>query len=276
MSQVIFDVDEADFAERVLARSAEVPVVVDFWAAWCGPCRTLGPILEAAVTDRGGEVELAKVDVDANQGLAMQYRVQGIPAVKVFRNGQVVQAFEGAVPRATVDQVLDAVVPTAGEKLVAAAEAAVADGREDEARTAYREALTLDPVDTDASVGLAELLRHDDPEEARRLATQALPDPRAEALLTSLELDAVDGDPDELRHRLDRDPHAVEARLDLARVLVATGDARDGVDLLLDGVALGEPSREACRNQLVQVFNLLGDDDPVVTDGRRRLANVLF
>jgi len=119
---MIADVSEVDFEARVIARSRELPVVVDFWAEWCGPCRTLGPALESAVSDRGGAVELAKVDVDSNQQLAARYGIRGIPAVKAFRDGEVVEEFVGARPRAGVEQFLDLLVPSEAEQLVAASE----------------------------------------------------------------------------------------------------------------------------------------------------------
>lgn len=148
---LIRDVDGAGFEREVIERSAEVPVVVDFWAEWCGPCRALGPALEQAVTERAGQVELAKVDVDANPQLQARFQVQGIPAVKAFRGGQVVSEFTGAIPPAQIARFLDDLVPSESE--LAAAEA-IAAGDE----SGLRHALELDPHNRKAAAALARLL----------------------------------------------------------------------------------------------------------------------
>ena len=148
---MVFDVDERDFDQRVVERSREVPVVVDFWAAWCAPCRALGPALERAASAREGRVELAKVDVDRNQRLAQSFRVQGIPAVKAFRDGSVADEFTGALPPAEVERFFDSIVPSEADRL---AEGAVASGDE----AALRRALELDPSHAEAARALGRLL----------------------------------------------------------------------------------------------------------------------
>ena len=169
---MIFDVGESEFASRVVERSREVPVVVDFWAEWCGPCRQLGPALEAAVAKRGGKVELAKVDVDANQSLAASFGVQGIPAVKAFRDGQVVAEFTGAIPPAQIEAFLDGLVPSPADELVAAGDEA-----------SLREALALDPRHPEAAAKLGRmLLRRGDGEEALELLEPLSGDFLAEGL----------------------------------------------------------------------------------------------
>src|SRR3954451_10086984 len=145
-AKAVFDVGEADFEERVVQRSRELPVVVDFWAEWCGPCKALSPALEQAASARAGRVELAKVDVDANQRLAPSFRVQGIPSVKAFRDGSVSAEFTGAIPPAEVERFFDKLLPSEADELAAGDEQSL------------RRALELEPNHAGAAVALARLL----------------------------------------------------------------------------------------------------------------------
>jgi putative thioredoxin len=275
MPTSVFDVDQDRFQQEVIDASHEVPVVVDFWAAWCGPCKVLGPALEAAVDARGGTVRLAKVDVDANPQLASTYRIQGIPAVKAFRDGAVVAEFTGAVGPPQIEAFLDQVVPSEADR-AAATGAALADRDPDAARDAYRRALDLDPGHRQAAIGLAGLVVDDDPETALTLVKPHRPDPDAEAVVTRAELAASGGDLDTLQAAVEADPDDADARVALGRALAADGRHAEAFDHLLAAVAAGGDARETAREQLVALFGLLGDDDPLVRETRPKLARALF
>jgi putative thioredoxin len=267
------DVDEADFQTAVLDRSHEVPVVVDFWAAWCGPCRTLGPMLEEAVSARGGEVLLAKVDVDRNQALAQAFRVQGIPQVLGFRDGKVVAQFTGVIPPPQLAAFLDELAPSEADRAVVRARALDGEARE----TELRRALELDPNHREAAVGLADLLVDRDPDAALGLVAPHRPDPAAEAIVTRAELARNGGgDVDDLRARVDGGGADGETLLTLGRALAARGEYDEAIDRLLAAVELGGDSREPAREQLVALFGVLGDTDERVRAARPRLARALF
>lgn len=272
---VINDVSLDAFETDVLARSHDVPVVVDFWASWCGPCRTLGPILEDAVTARDGDVVLAKVDVDANPTLAQRYGVQGIPAVKAFRDGEVVAEFTGAQPSSAVEAFLDRVVPSELDRLVSEARASLP---QDPARALglAEKALAEDPDHRDAALLVAELVAGDAPERASELVRPYRPDPRAEAVMAKVDVIAGSGDIDALRARVAADPGDADARLALGRALAAAGDHAGAADELLEAIRLGGEAREPAREQLLNLFTVLGDAHEVVRSRRPRLAAALF
>lgn len=232
------DVTDATFSTDVIERSTSVPVVVDLWAAWCGPCRTLGPILEKVVAETAGAVELAKVDVDANPMVAQALQVQSIPAVFALRDGRVVDSFVGALPEAAVREFVAALAPgaSATERLVE---------RGDEA--SLREALALDPANQAAGVALGDLLCRSDRLE------------EAEAVLAAF-------------------AHTLEARTVLARLrLQRQGVSLEGdLDLLLEHLLDQAGASEEARAQLLEVLDALGPDDPRYVVFRRRLASRLY
>lgn len=274
-SSSVFEIDAAGFQAAVIDRSHDVPVVVDFWAEWCGPCRTLGPMLEAAVDARGGSVLLAKVDVDANQSLAQTFRVQGIPQVIALRDGKVIDQFTGAQPPAKIEQFLDGIAPTPAERAYAHARLLEGDAR----LTALRHALELDPQHRDAAVALAELLVEDDPDEAMSLVNPHLPDPAAAAVATRVELARNGhGDVDSMRAQVESGgtPSDPELLFDLGRALAAQGEYDEALERLLAAVEAGGEVREPAREQLVALFTVLGGDDSRVSGARRRLARALF
>jgi putative thioredoxin len=248
----VFDVDEAAFEQRVLERSRALPVVVDFWAAWCGPCRTLTPLLERAAAAREGDVELAKVDVDRNQTLALRFGVQGIPAVKAFREGKVAREFTGAVPGPEVERFFDELVPSEADRL--AAEGA---GTEDEA--ALRRALELDPRHAEAATALGRiLLRRGDAAEALAILEVVPGDFLAAGLAARARL-TLEGD-----------------ELDGAFSAWDAGDHARALDDLHQAFASAEADRrDLIRQAMVGIFTELGQSDPLAREHRRRLAAAL-
>jgi putative thioredoxin len=251
---VVSDVSEQDFQQKVVERSKQVPVVVDFWAEWCGPCRTLGPALEDAVGRRGGEVELVKVDTDANQRIAQEFEIRSIPAVKVFRDGKVVAEFIGAQPPAAIESFLNQITPSKADRLVEAGD-----------EGSLREALELDPRHAQAAVGLGRLLLgRGDVEEARELLRAFPHDFIADGLAARAELSlSPDGSSaDELQ--------AAFASWDQGD----PGEALEKLQELLS--AEQDPERrDLFRRVMVAIFTELGADHPLAREHRRRLAAAL-
>jgi putative thioredoxin len=242
------DVNESTFEAAVIQRSHQLPVVVDFWASWCGPCLRLGPVIERAVEARKGKLELAKVDVDANPRLASVYRIQGIPAVKAFKDGSVVAEFTGAQQPAAVERFLDRLLPSEADQLVRS-------GDED----SLRRAVELEPGRADAAVPLARALH------ARGEDEQAL-----EVLAGVPGNFAADGL--SARIELERD------RPDLKQAFSALdqGDTERGLELLLAALQTADGARDDLRRVIVGVLDELGVEHPLARDMRRKLAAALY
>jgi putative thioredoxin len=261
---MVFDAFESDFEQRVLARSRELPVVVDFWAGWCAPCRALTPALEAAAAAREGEVELAKVDVDRNQALAARFRVQGIPAVKAFRDGRVVDEFTGALPPAQVEAFFDSLVPSEADRL---------SGTDDE--DSLRRALELDPRHTDAARKLGRMLvRSGDNASATELLAPFEHDYVAAGLLARARLAASDG----LLRGDGGDPAAgaPDGRLGEAFRAWDEGDQGRALERLQEAITAAPPEqRDLLRQVMVAIFTELGPDHALAREHRRRLAAAL-
>ncbi|MDX1691319.1 MAG: thioredoxin [Acidimicrobiia bacterium] len=272
------DIDQQTFGQDVLQRSHEVPVVVDFWAEWCGPCKTLGPALERVADEYGGAFELVKVDVDANQELARQFGIQSIPTVIAFRDGNPVSQFMGAVPESQIRQFVDAILPTELDRAVERARDAALDGDPEGAARIFREVLAEAPDHQEAGTGLASLLIADgDHEEALIVLGKLARTPEVERLEAAARVQN-DGTTDltPLRERVAADPDDMQARLELGRALAAGGEYEPALDLLLEVVRAGDELREPARQAMVDVFGILGAEHPLTASYRRALANALF
>ncbi len=285
----VIDVTEATFAGDVIERSRQVPVLVDFWADWCGPCRMLSPTLEKLAREFNGAFVLAKVDTDQNQRLAQQYRIQGIPAVKAFRNGQVVNEFVGAQPEPRVREFLRTILPSPADQL--AARGAAAEGQQDwtAAAAAYQQALELQPDQPLALLGLGRVAlaegRFNDAIEFFSRVPPASPQGEAARQLivqtrVRAESAALGQEDDLLAARAAAaagSPAWLDAQIALGKLRIAQGQYDSGLDLLLEAVRVDRSYDDAAaRKAMVDVFALLGDQDPLTTTYRRRLSSILF
>jgi putative thioredoxin len=258
------DVGEATFEREVIERSRRVPVVVDFWAEWCGPCRTLTPALEAAEAEREGKVVLVKVDVDANQALAGRYGVQGIPAVKAFRDGAVASEFVGAVPKAQVEAFFDGLVPSRADELLAAGD-----------ELSLREASELEPRRADIAVALArKRLERGAEDEALEAVEPHTGDFAAEGIIARIGLkeQGLAAEAYEALDRGERDA-ALEALLgELEGTASGAGEVGSSGG---DTDEAGE-TREQLRRAIVGILSEATPEDPKAREYRRRLATALY
>jgi len=286
--------DTAGFTADVIDASREVLVIVDFWATWCGPCKTLTPILESVVAKARGAVRLVKIDVDKNPDLSAQLRIQSIPTVFAFKDGQPVDTFQGALPESEVqkwvDQLIakhgDSVEPSPVDQALAAAEEAFEAGDIGGAGALYAQVLNLDEKNTKALAGMARCyLTADKIDKAReivdRIGEELRGDNEIRVIISALELaeagSSAAGDTENLRARLDDDPGDLQTRFDLAVALYGGGDAEAAVEELVEIIRRKrEWNEDAARQQLLKIFEALGPSDPVTVSGRRKLSSILF
>jgi putative thioredoxin len=288
---LIKDTDTAGFMVDVIEASQDTPIVVDFWAPWCGPCKQLGPLLEKLVKQYGGKVRLVKINVDENQELAAQFRVQSIPAVYGFKGGRPVDGFMGALPESQLKQFIERLTGGGGspiDEALAEADTLAKDGQHEEALMVYQEILAQDPLHVKALAGaLRAYIALGQDETARevigKLPAQIKNAADIQGVQAALDLKAATantGNADEiaaLEAKVAADPKDMQARLDLAMARFGAGAREQAVDDLLAMVKADRAwNEQAARKQLVKLFEAFGATDPLTTSGRRRLSAILF
>jgi putative thioredoxin len=288
-ANLIKDTTEATFMADVIEASREVPVIVDFWATWCGPCKTLGPMLEAAVAAAKGKVKMVKVDVDQNQRIAAQLRIQSIPTVYAFWQGQPVDGFQGAVPASELKAFIERVSALGGDgglaEAIQAAEDMLAEGAAVDAAETFAAILGEEPENAAAYGGLIRAhLALNNLDQAEGLIAAAPPtvakSKDLDAARAQLELakQAANAGPEaELRAAVEANPNDHQARYDLAAALLAAGNPKEAVDQLLELFRRDREWNEgAAKAQLFTIFEALKPQDPIVLSGRRKLSSMIF
>jgi putative thioredoxin len=288
-NDLIKDGTEATFMKDVIEASKTVPVIVDFWATWCGPCKTLGPMLEAAVTAAKGKVRLVKIDVDRAQALSAQLRIQSIPTVYAFFNGQPVDGFQGAIPQSEIKKFVEKLSALGGQdglaEALAAAEEMLAEGAAADAAETFAAILAEEPENAGAYGGLIRTyLAVGDLDKAQGFADAApakiagsVEVTAARAQIELARQAAKAGPEAELRAALARDPGNRQTMFDLALALHASDKVEEAVDLLLDLFKLDRDWNDgAAKAQLFTIFGALKPQDPIVLKGRRRLSSMIF
>jgi putative thioredoxin len=283
MSAHSFEVGTQDFQQKVLEGSKNAPVLVDFWAEWCGPCRVLKPVLEKLADQYGGQFQLAKLNVDEHQQLAAEFGVRGIPNVKAFVDGQLVDEFTGAQPESTVRAFIERLLPNESEQLRRAAIERRDAGDAAGALQMLENAIALDASNDKARIDAAEIalsLGLNDQAQAQLDALNPLyaDDARVQRMQARLQFShgASHGDAQALRQKIEQNPADLDARLQLANLLVTQRAYAQAMDELLEIIRRDRSfSDDAGRKTMVSVFNLIADQDELVSEYRRKLAAAL-
>ena len=280
----VIDVTEADFDEKVIAASREKPVVVDFWAPWCGPCRILGPALEKVVNSYGGAVLLAKLNTDENQGLARRYNIQGIPAIKVFRDGEVVEELVGAQPEEELRRMLDRAAPSDVDAMLQTGDRLIKGGQIEDGVAEYDRALAADPQHQGALLRMAMVaLQSGDADRARELASSVragAPEyDAAQAILAKAEFrgQSANKDPEELARTVAENENDLDARFDLAMHQADHDLYEDALENLALIVEADKSFRDgAAKDAMVRIFGIIGQSSELAGRFRQRLASALY
>jgi putative thioredoxin len=280
VSPAVIDTTDATFAQDVIDRSSELPVIVDFWAPWCGPCRILSPILETLAYEFQGTVQVAKLDTDENPQTAGQFGISGIPAVIAFSDGKPVNQFVGALPEPQVREFFEGLRPSEVDLKVHEAATLVENGQTGAAQLHLESALQEQPDHQEASLALASILAQSgDAKRARELVTPWESVPAAQRILSLLTLqESAQGyDQSDLETRLSADETDAQAHYELGCLLAANGDWEPALEHLLQTVRLDRSiDDDGARLRLIDAFNLLGPENPLTRTYRRKLGQVLF
>lgn len=284
-TDAVIEVSDRDFQQTVLEQSRRVPVVVDFWAPWCGPCRMIGPVLERLAREANGAWILAKLNVDHNPQTSARYGIQGIPAVKGFRNGQVVSEFVGAAPEPQIRRFIDQLVPSAADTMAAEGQRLEAAGSLTQAEMAYRRALQADASNPAALLGLGRVLFQRDLFDEALATLQRVPFGKPErseaeswiAKASFRQQAALSGGEVEARRRLAANPNDLDARLALAAAMAAKGSYREALEGYLEVVRRDRGAfRNQARQAMLSLFALLGDAHELTAEYRPQLAMLLY
>ena len=289
---LIKESSEAAFAQDVIEVSQEVPVIVDFWAPWCEPCKQLGPLLEKVVTEANGAVKMVKIDIDQNQNLAQQLRIQSIPAVYAFYQGKPVDAFQGAQPESQIREFVTKLTQTAGteekspvDEALEQAEALIESGQFEQAGAVYSQVVQHAPDNITAKAGLARCcIETGNTAGAQELIDMLSDDERMDTAFTSVissldlaEKAAEAGDLGPLQVAVEANPKDHEARYNLALALYAGGQAEAAIDALIEIIRQNRGwNDDAARLELLKLFEAIGPTDPLTMDGRKKLSSILF